>query len=126
MARSDNYKTMYFNDEYVKYINTYLNNFSDWVKLKVKEEMDNTPGFCIETIEKKKRDVKKWEERLKVAQKTQYECEKAVKKLITACVNRTPEQRKQFLTGKTGKSLLRIAKMSQSWFLEELKEYKEK
>jgi len=124
MAQSKNYKTTYFNDEQVKYIDEYLINFSDWVKVKIQKEMDNTPGYCLETIEKKKLDVKHWEERLKLAQKAQHESEKALKKLVHACINRTTEQRKAYLTGVTGQLLLRVVKMSRPRFIKYLEGYK--
>jgi hypothetical protein len=116
------YKSLYLSDAEKIFVNKYLNNFNDWIKDHLHEEMENTTEYCQKKIEFYSNKTNEWEKKMKDAKVFQVKKDKARERLITEYNRRiNSELKRGFLDGKTAERLLVNAGMSKDSFVSYMK-----
>ena len=115
------YKSLYLSDDEKNFADKYLNNFNDWVKEKLHEEMEHTCDYCSNKVNLYSEKLEKWEKRKEQAIKEKKKQNDTYSTLVAEYTKRQDAKTgKGFLEGKRGQKLLADARMNISRFINSL------
>ncbi len=111
MARS-----FYLSDEEKAFVKRYIKDFPTWMRRRVQEELNKSADYCEEQIQLCREEITRWEALKEKAMKSEANSEKAVQELIEKCRERPDID--GFLTGASGRKLLKQTKLTKQEFKE--------